>query len=231
MAANNQTEGFGFNEKESAYHFRVTIPTKKNEFVLISEHFTNESETEDQQKLSLAMGQADNKLRVILKYSAWSAIAEEVRGEFNLRLRRANQRSGQWQMPGVTHLARTYGKELVLLAWAIEDVEPNLIPHAIQNWKGLQPEERWWLFTMTNAQTGHAVNGRGKGWRKAVRYALTENPVAGLDLPPQSLIIPNSNTNGHTLWDTPPDEPSPIQFNGNGHVTASLAGLKPDEEL
>jgi hypothetical protein len=32
---------------------------------------------------------------------------------------------------------------------------------------------------MTNAATGHALSGRGKGWRKAVRYALTENPVSG----------------------------------------------------
>jgi len=31
---------------------------------------------------------------------------------------------------------------------------------------------------MTNAATGHAITGRNKGWRKAVRYALTENPVS-----------------------------------------------------
>jgi len=31
---------------------------------------------------------------------------------------------------------------------------------------------------MTNAATGHALTGRGKGWRKAVRFALTENPVS-----------------------------------------------------
>ena len=30
---------------------------------------------------------------------------------------------------------------------------------------------------MTNAATGHALHGRNKGWRKAVRFALTENPV------------------------------------------------------
>ena len=30
---------------------------------------------------------------------------------------------------------------------------------------------------MTNAATGHAINGRNKGWRKALRFALTENPV------------------------------------------------------
>ena len=40
---------------------------------------------------------------------------------------------------------------LTLLAWAIEDADPALIPTAIKNWLGLAPEERWWLFTMTNA--------------------------------------------------------------------------------
>jgi hypothetical protein len=70
------------------------------------------------------------------------------------------------------------GKALALLAWAIEEAEPSQIPVAIKNWLGLAPEERWWLFTMTCAATGHAIHGRGKGWRVAVRYALTENPVA-----------------------------------------------------
>lgn len=31
---------------------------------------------------------------------------------------------------------------------------------------------------MTNAATGHAIEGKGRGWRKAVRFALTENPVS-----------------------------------------------------
>ena len=49
------------------------------------------------------------------------------------------------------------------------------IPTAIRNWMGLQPEERWWLYTMTNASTG-GINDK-KGWRTALRYALCENPV------------------------------------------------------
>jgi hypothetical protein len=48
---------------------------------------------------------------------------------------------------------------------------------ALKNWLGLFREERWWLSTMTNVATGQALNHRGIGWRKAVRYALTENPV------------------------------------------------------
>ena len=72
-------------------------------------------------------------------------------------------------------MQRLFGKEMVLLAWAIEDCDPSVIPTAIKNWLGLSPEERWWLFTMTNAATGGLKDKRG--WRKAVRYALTENPV------------------------------------------------------
>ena len=49
------------------------------------------------------------------------------------------------------------------------------------------PEERWWLYTMTNAATGHAVQGRNKGWRKAVRYSLTENPIS--DYSPAHRIV------------------------------------------
>jgi hypothetical protein len=67
------------------------------------------------------------------------------------------------------------GKELMVLLWGIENNDPAGIPTAIRNWLGLQPEERWWLYTMTNASTG-GINDK-KGWRAALRYALCENPV------------------------------------------------------
>ena len=83
----------------------------------------------------------------------------------------------KWKI-GYNPVSRLLGKELTLLAWAIEDADPTLIPTAIANWQGLSPEERWWLYTMTAAATGNAVTGRNRGWRKAVRFALTENPVS-----------------------------------------------------
>ena len=55
-----------------------------------------------------------------------------------------------------------------------QKVERNTF-RAIRNWKGLMPEERWWLYTTTNASTG-GLNDR-KGWRTALRYALCENPI------------------------------------------------------
>jgi hypothetical protein len=42
---------------------------------------------------------------------------------------------------------------------------------------GLRPEERWWLFTVTAAATGFPEHA-DIGWRKALRFALTENPLA-----------------------------------------------------
>jgi hypothetical protein len=182
MARKPHIVGFGFVPHESEHHFLVSIPTSKKGEVTISEHFVWQ-EGEQQRKLNIALGREDNKVRVLLPYVKWSAIADAVKAEFNQRLRRKSMKTGQWKV-GQTPVARLFGKELVLLAWAIEDADPALIPAAIRNWQGLTPEERWWLFTMTNAATGHAVSGRGRGWRKAVRYALTENPISDSYQPP-----------------------------------------------
>jgi len=167
--------GFGFCPEESTHHFLVTVPAANQAEVLISEHFTFDPE-QGVKSPTFRPGERDGKLRVVLARPKWNSIADEVRVEFNRRLKREGLTAGQWKS-GANPLSRLLGKELVLLAWAIEDADPALIPTAIKNWLGLAPEERWWLFTMTCAATGHAVHGRSKGWRKAVRYALTENPV------------------------------------------------------
>lgn len=175
MAKGEAPQGFGFRPSASVHHFVVTLGTK-DESVVISEHFDWE-EHEEKRKLSLAIGNPDNQVRVILPRLKWDAIAVAVADEFNGRLRKNKQKAAKWAI-GQTPIMSTFGKELTLLAWAIEDADPTLIPNAIRNWRGLAPEERWWLYTMTNAATGHAVEGRGRGWRAAVRYALTDNPVA-----------------------------------------------------
>jgi Protein of unknown function (DUF3780) len=181
MALRQKVEGFGFIPAESEHHFLVTISAAEEESVYISEHFTWD-DSQARRQLNFALGHEDSKIRVVLPRYEWEAIGDAVRAEFNQRLKKNGLKMGKWKV-GQTPLSRLFGKELVLLAWAIEDADPALIPIAIKNWLGLAPEERWWLFTMTNAATGHAVTGRNKGWRKAVRYALTENPVS--DYQPQ----------------------------------------------
>lgn len=176
MPAKPKSEGFGFLPSESEHHFLVTISANSTDKVFISEHFSTD-DTEAKMALNLALGKEDSNLRVLLDRSKWNEIAELLKIEFNQRLKKSGLAAAKWET-GKTLLSRLFGKELALLAWAIEDADPALIPVAIRNWQGLMPEERWWLYTMTNAATGHAVQGRNKGWRKAVRYALTENPVS-----------------------------------------------------
>ena len=177
--------GFGFNPDESTHHFLITIPAGNRQEVLISEHYSWDTEA-GSGAITFANGIDDGKLRVSLDRHKWNAMADEVRVEFNRRLKKQGLPPGAWKTDA-NPVSRLLGKELTLLAWAVEEADPMLIPTAIKNWIGLVPEERWWLFTMTNAATGHAVHGRGKGWRKAVRFALTENPVSHLEreTPPQ----------------------------------------------
>lgn len=174
--AKKKSIGFGFIPEETGHHFLVTIPPGKTDDVIISEYFVWEENKECKQSV-LTLGSADIKVKVLLCRSHWNGIKQDVLAEFNRRLKERGLKTGRWQT-GHTPVSRLLGKELVLLAWAIEDADPALITTAIKNWLGLTPEERWWLFTMTNAATGHAVYGRGKGWRKAVRFALTENPIS-----------------------------------------------------
>ena len=179
--------GFGFQPEDSEHHFVVMIPAGNRDDVFISEHVRFDPEA-GHAAPSLGLGPKDAKLRVKLARTKWNAIADEIRVEFNRRLKREALPVGRWKT-GINPVARLLGKELTLLAWAVEDADPTLIPAAIRNWLGLAPEERWWMFTMTNAATGHAIHGRGKGWRKAVRFALTENPVTGMQLEPPSEIF------------------------------------------
>ncbi len=168
--------GFGFQPATSGHHFMVTIGGKSDPRVYLSEHF-HYDDAEERRKVRFTLGHDDDKLRCILPLLKWEAIADAVQAEFNQRLKGLNLSAGRW-LKDQTSISRLLGKELVLLAWAIEEADPRDIPAAIQNWRGLAPEERWWLFTMTNAATGHALNGKGRGWRKAVRFALTENPTS-----------------------------------------------------
>jgi hypothetical protein len=179
------SRSFGFDPSESRHHFLVDIPRGATQPIQISEHFTW-SENSGSGPVTLG-SHPDGQVRILLARPKWDAIADEVQADLNQRLRRLGRKVGAWSV-GHNLVRRELGKELVLLAWAIEEADPGLIPNALANWKGLVPEERWWLYTQTAAATGHAVEGRGKGWRKAVRFALTENPVTSR--PADAPIIP-----------------------------------------
>jgi hypothetical protein len=169
MAIRKDALGFGFVPLESQHHFLVMIPRGKNDTVIVYERFKWQ-EKEDVQKIDLIC----DRPKVEISKDKWKQVEDDLRVEFNERLKKDGILVGRWKS-GQVPVQRLLGKEMVLLLWAIEDCESSVIPMAIKNWKGLSPEERWWLFTMTNAATGYVDDKRG--WRKAVRYALTENPI------------------------------------------------------
>jgi len=169
MAEKKSAIGFGFIPEETNHHFLVHIPKSKNGYITIYERFTWQSDN-DVQKIDESRDRAKAQ---ISKYK-WKLIEDTLKTEFNNRLKQHNTVVGRWKL-GQVPVERMLGKELLLLVWAIEDSDPTVIPTAIRNWLGLTPEERWWLFTMTNASTGGL--GDKRGWRKAIRYALSENPI------------------------------------------------------
>ncbi|WP_246843839.1 DUF3780 domain-containing protein [Leptospira biflexa] len=171
----NSILSVGIDLEDTAHHFLVNVPSGNESKVCISEH--DESfENQERQKIEYNLSETDVRVRVLLPLEKWNAISEAVSFEFSERLNRLGMKSVIFQV-GLNQLSRLFGKELVLLAWAIEDADPGTIPKAIENWRGLKPQERWWLYTMTNAATGQAVKHKNIGWRKAVRFALTENPL------------------------------------------------------
>lgn len=170
--------GFGFNPLETQHHFLVTVPTSRSgqADVVISEHYCWHDNKTNAYRLSFS--DPENQIKVTIKRWIWNLIADQIKFEFNQRLKELKLTTGLWKKSGAIPINRTLGKELVLLCWALEDSNPDLIPAALCNWLGLAPEERWWLYTMTNAACGDSVRDKNRGWRRAIRYALTDNPIS-----------------------------------------------------
>lgn len=110
--------------------------------------------------------------RCELPRTVWTIVADEIKAEFNRRLKQAGKPAGRFGAEE-TAVQRLLGKEMLVLLWAIEqgDVTEEETAVAVRNWLGLKPEERWWLYTMTAAATGYA-HQVGLGWRRALRDAL-----------------------------------------------------------
>ena len=170
------TLGFGVPATSDPHHFKVIIPRSNTGKVQISEYL-------GMQASSLSAGaQAGDEFsvidRVVLQRPRWTAIRAEVQRAFNARLKAHGLKTSAWKV-GENPVDRLLGKELCVLAWAVEDMDMEKIPVAVRNWLALRPEERWWLFGMTAMTCGRVTDG-GKGWRLALRHALGD--VAQSDL-------------------------------------------------
>ena len=163
--------GFGFKPAEWQNHFYVLIPTGRKASDIISVYERYHWDLDGTQEIRCE----EDILKVQMPRSKWRLLAGTGKNEFNGRLKQSRIPVGTFVSGGVP-VEKSLGKELMVLLWAVEENAPSGIPMALRNWLGLLPEERWWLYTMTNAATG-GIRDRGHGWRVALRYALCENPV------------------------------------------------------
>lgn len=181
--------GLGFLPDEARHGFLIDVPKGSggNDIICITEY-----RGDDLNDLGTRMvappSPNDPSLRVAINRVRWNALAPAFWEEANRRLRSNGLPVSKLQKnptkPVPVH--PSLGKELCILCWAVEDASPDDIPNALRNWEALAPEERWWLYTMTIATTGQAMQ-KGIGWRKALRAAIADNPfVKGEGLSPKA---------------------------------------------
>jgi hypothetical protein len=161
-----KTTGFGVPNDIDPHHFVVEIPAARANPVVITEQFGLTGGSN---------GLPDSLERCRLSQDAWNAVRKELERVLNDRLKEKKLSTSRWKS-GKNQVERLLGRELCVLAWAIEAAPKETIPNAIRNWSGLKPEERWWLFAMAASMTGTSQDV-DIGWRKALRVAMTENPT------------------------------------------------------
>ncbi len=181
--------GLGFLPDEARHGFLVDVPkgSGANDIICITEHRGDDLDQLGSRTVA-PPSPNDPSLRVVINRIRWQLLAPAFWEEANRRLRANGLPQCKFQKnpskPVPVH--PSLGKELCILCWAVEDASPDDIPNALRNWEALAPEERWWLYTMTIATTGQAMQ-KGIGWRKALRAAIADNPfVKGEGLSPKA---------------------------------------------
>lgn len=156
------TLGFGVPATSDPHHFKVVIPRSNTGKVQISEYLGLQASSDEYAVID----------RLLLERPRWTAVRAEVQRAFNARLKAHGLKTSAWKV-GENPVDRLLGKELCVLAWAVERMALDKIPVAVRNWLALRPEERWWLFGMTAMTTGGIADSE-TGWRLALRHALAD---------------------------------------------------------
>ena len=200
-SSSRSTIGFGCPIGVDPHHYVVELPAGRSAPVVISEIYGIKGGLN---------GLPEIAERCHLDRAIWSLISEEVKREFNERLRSLTMATSRWTT-GINKVERLLGKELLVLAWAVERAEPETVPNAVRNWTGLRPEERWWLYSVTAGATGGPEHG-DIGWRKALRFALTENPLAEIvhSAPAKQSRGEAKPTGQSSLFSSLQNDPSPF---------------------
>lgn len=164
------TIDFGAPNEFGSHHFYVEIPATPKEAVRIYEDFGFDGDADRRETV---------ECRLILARELWSKIRDDIRRDFNTRLKSKKESTGKWSV-GRVKLDRFLGKELCVLGWAAEHAKPEECIIICQKWLALRPEERWWLYSKTASEAGLADQS-DRGWRKALYCALSDGTSIRLE--------------------------------------------------
>lgn len=106
------TLGFGVPATSDPHHFKVIIPRHNTGRVQISEYLGLQAAAEEHAIID----------RVLLDRPRWTAIRSEAQRAFNARRGEHGLKTGSWKV-GDNLVDRLLGKELCVLAWAVEKMD------------------------------------------------------------------------------------------------------------
>lgn len=172
-----KTIGFGYNPLESNHYFIIEIPKKISENVNIYEYVFHDNIEE-------------KTLKIIISKKVWLKVAPFLEREFNTILSSYSLKKSKFTV-GDNIVERLLGKELCLLLFAIEHLDNNSddISQVIQNWSAIEREFRWFLYTMIDTSAGEYNDiNIFKGWRDAIKTALSDRPGANREITKQEVV-------------------------------------------
>lgn len=154
------THGFGVPNDMAPHQFLVRIPAGRTDPVEVWEDFG-----------AAAAGSAAQRLcRAAVPRDTWRQVTEGVKAHLNRRLKEKGLKASRFNA-GDNRIERILGRELCVLAWAIEAATPDEAAIAFTRWSSHRPEELWWLFQQIDKDGGEWDSSKS-GWRIAIRHAL-----------------------------------------------------------
>jgi len=162
-AKTTATIGFGCPAEMFVHHVLVLIPESRMAEVLFQEDWG-----------VTQISHPDRMMRCALPRERWNAIASVARQTLNDRLKEQELPASRW-ITGENKVERLLGKELVVLAWAVEAAEEQDLPAVTAAWAALRPEERWWLFGRVASTAGGAGDASAKP-RRGLALLLSAGP-------------------------------------------------------
>lgn len=161
------THGFGVPSGPMPHQFLVRIPQAKGAPVEIWEDFGAAAKDTAHERLC----------RAEVPREAWRKVSEGLRGYLNRRLKEKGLKVARFRT-GETCVERILGREMMVLAWAIEDATATEAAIAFNRWSSHRPEELWWLFQQIDRDGGEWDSPK-TGWRMAIRHALIREGDVG----------------------------------------------------